>query len=163
MIQLREARETADYELIAQLADAIWREHYTPIIGEGQVTYMLERFQSADAIGEQVRAGMRYFLLYHEKEPAGYFAYEKRGQELFLSKIYVLHALRGRGLGKSAMQFVADRARQLHCKKIALTVNKFNAGSIASYQRMGFRLGPAIRQDIGGGFIMDDYKMNLDL
>jgi RimJ/RimL family protein N-acetyltransferase len=163
MLEIREARTTEDYRLIARLADTIWREHYTPIIGEGQVSYMLDRFQSARAIGQQAASGMHYFLLWHEGQPAGYCAYEIRGEELFLSKIYVLQALRGQGMGKEALQFVVERARRENCRQITLTVNKNNAGSIAAYLRMGFRQGPPVQQDIGEGYIMDDYLMTLDL
>ena len=163
MPEIREANNAEEYGLIARLADTIWREHYTPIIGEGQVSYMLERFQSARAIEQQAASGMRYYVLWHEGQPAGYCAYEKRGEELFLSKIYVLQSLRGQGLGKAALQFVVDQARQEACKRITLTVNKNNAGSIAAYLRMGFRQGPPVQQDIGGGYIMDDYLMVLEV
>ena len=163
MLQIREANCAEDYELIARLADTIWREHYTPIIGEGQVSYMLERFQSAGAVREQVASGMRYYVLWHQGQPAGYCAYEKRGEALFLSKIYVLKSLRGHGLGKAAMAFVAEQARQEKCRQISLTVNRHNAESIAAYLRMGFLQGPPVQQDIGGGYIMDDYVMTLDL
>ena len=37
-------------DMIARLAQEIWHEHYKPIIGEQQVAYMLEKFQSADQI-----------------------------------------------------------------------------------------------------------------
>ena len=163
MPEIREANNAEEYGLIARLADTIWREHYTPIIGEGQVSYMLQRFQSARAIEQQAASGMRYYVLWHEGQPAGYCAYEKRGEELFLSKIYVLQSLRGKGLGKAALQFVVDQARQEACKRITLTVNKNNAGSIAAYLRMGFRQGPPVQQDIGGGYIMDDYLMVLEV
>lgn len=163
MIEIREAGAAEDFKLIARLADTIWREHYTPIIGEGQVNYMLERYQSAGAIGQQVASGVRYFLLWQQAEPVGYCAFEKRGDELFLSKIYVLQSLRGQGIGKAALQFVSEQARQENCRRITLTVNKFNANTIAAYLKMGFRQGPPLQQDIGNGYIMDDYLMILDL
>ena len=40
-----------------------------------------------------------------------------------------------------------------------LTVNKDNAGAIAWYTRMGFKNAGAIVQDIGAGYVMDDYRM----
>lgn len=163
MMQLREAREQADFETIARLADSIWREHYTPIIGAGQVAYMLDRFQSARAIAKQVTGGLRYFLISYQDVPAGYLAFERKQNSLFLSKIYVLRSFRGKGLGREAMTFVAEKARATGCQHISLTVNKYNSGSIAAYKQMGFRQGPAIQQDIGGGYIMDDYEMILDL
>ena len=103
-MQLREAREQADFETIARLAHTIWREHYTPIIGAGQVAYMLERFQSARAIAKQVSGGLQYFLLLYQNTPAGYLAFEKQQNSLFLSKIYVLRSFRGKGLSDSGPQ-----------------------------------------------------------
>lgn len=40
-----------------------------------------------------------------------------------------------------------------------LTVNKDNAGAIAWYTRKGFKNAGAIVQDIGAGYVMDDYRM----
>jgi diamine N-acetyltransferase len=40
-----------------------------------------------------------------------------------------------------------------------LTVNRHNAGPIAFHQRMGFTIAGTLVQDIGQGFVMDDYKM----
>ena len=40
-----------------------------------------------------------------------------------------------------------------------LTVNRHNAGSIAFYERMGFAVAGALVQEIGEGFVMDDYRM----
>ena len=78
-IAFRQAGNTADFALLAVLADEIWREHYIPIIGLAQVDYMLHRFQSAEAIEQQVGAGMVYILITSGAIPAGYLAYENRG------------------------------------------------------------------------------------
>ena len=40
---------------IEALAYEIWYEHYQPIIGTSQVAYMLKKFQSLEAIDEQIR------------------------------------------------------------------------------------------------------------
>ena len=42
-MEIIRAESTDDVALIATLADTIWRDHYTPIIGKGQVDYMMER------------------------------------------------------------------------------------------------------------------------
>ncbi|MBZ0189319.1 MAG: GNAT family N-acetyltransferase, partial [Candidatus Obscuribacterales bacterium] len=144
---------------VAGLAEEIWTEHYTPIIGRDQVEYMLEKFQSEDAVCMQIRNGYRYFLISEEGRFIGYFAVEPRGRELFLSKIYLRADLRRKGHGRKAIRFLETLAREGGFEKIALTVNKNNKGSIAAYEKIGFRnLGPLL-QDIGGGFVMDDYRM----
>ena len=155
----REAKGPDDFDRIARLADIIWREHYTPIIGKAQVAYMLEHFQSGDAIARQVADGMVYFLIQEGSTPVGYLAIQKRGQELFLSKVYLLREYRGLGIGKKAMDFIVEKAREFQCDRIALTVNKNNDLSIKAYEKMGFENKGALVTDIGEGFVMDDYLM----
>ena len=86
-----------------------------------------------------------------------------QGSDLFLSKIYVARPFRGKGLGKEAMAFIRQAASRAGCSRITLTVNKDNTDSIAAYQKMGFEIGPATIKDIGEGFVMDDYRMLLEL
>jgi GNAT superfamily N-acetyltransferase len=147
------------FSRVAELAERIWRQHYTPIIGGEQVDYMLEHFQSPNAIEDQVSEGVSYYLIQKSGEDAGYLAFDKRGAFLFLSKIYLLESERGKGFGKSAMAFVAEKARELKCKGISLTVNKYNDRSIKAYKQMGFTIEGDQVFDIGGGFVMDDYQM----
>ena len=46
--------------------------------------------------------------------------------------------------------------------RIQLTVNRFNADSIAVYQKWGFVTLREEKTPIGGGYFMDDYIMELD-
>ena len=144
---------------VVKLADAIWRKHYTSIIGEDQVNYMLEKFQSAPAINSQIKEGACYFLIYYKDSPSGYLSYSLREDCLFLSKIYVMSSLRGLGLGRFAIDFIEQQAisEQLNC--MTLTVNKNNLNTIAAYKKMGFEIEEAIVMDIGDGYVMDDYRM----
>ena len=146
--------------IVEDLAREIWTEHYTPIIGKEQVCYMLDRFQSKGAISAQIKdEGFRYFLIGEEGRYIGYLGVLTRGEELFLSKIYVRSSERNKGFGKKAVQFLEDLARRQNLQKISLTVNKNNTGSVQAYEKMGFKnLGPVV-QDIGKGFIMDDFRM----
>jgi hypothetical protein len=43
-----------------------------------------------------------------------------------------------------------------------LTVNKGNP-SVRAYERLGFKIVDAMVVDIGGGYVMDDYKMEKDV
>ncbi len=147
-------------EIVESLAREIWTEHYTPIIGREQVNYMLGKFQSREAVAQQIRAGIIYFLIRLDEEFIGYIAVQPKGDDLFLSKIYLASARRGRGYGKRAMQFVVSLAKERKLGKIVLTVNKSNSKSIKAYEKMGFSIAGALIQDIGNGFVMDDYKMD---
>jgi len=153
------AEDKKAYGLIAKLASTIWKEHYSPIIGSDQVAYMLNKFQSAEAIASQVNQGIQYYVIFHNSKAAGYLAFEKQHSELFLSKIYVSKDMRGKGIGKAAMELVVREGQYMDCKQISLTVNKQNTGSIKAYEKLGFHNQGGIVQDIGKGYVMDDFLL----
>jgi ribosomal protein S18 acetylase RimI-like enzyme len=146
-------------DIIESLAKEIWTEHFIPIIGEQQVDYMLAKYQSKQAVKQQIASGVLYFLIKESLAFIGYIAVHPRGDELFLSKIYVQSSCRARGYGKKAVQFVETLARERGLRKIALTVNKNNTSAIRAYEKVGFRNVGSLVQDIGSGFVMDDYAM----
>lgn len=159
MVTFKKASAGIDFEIIAGLADTIWKQHYIPIVGKPQIDYMLDKYQSADAIAAQVHGGFAYYLLQFENEFVGYISIKPEQTLLFLSKIYVLSVHRGKGIGKQAMTFVEDQARSQQLKGIRLTVNVNNVISIAAYEKLGFQNNGPLVTDIGNGFIMDDYEM----
>ena len=163
MIKLIVANSKKQYLLIEQLADIVWKEHYTAIIGIDQVNYMLNKFQSAAVIENQITQEYQYFIIMNTDKPAGYLAIKKDNEALFLSKIYVLKEFRGQGIGKSAMQFIEAQAKLKNCTKITLTVKIHNSNSIKAYAKIGFINTGAIVQDIGNGYVMDDYTMEKNI
>ncbi|MFP4213665.1 MAG: GNAT family N-acetyltransferase [Desulfohalobiaceae bacterium] len=163
MIEFRLVQQDRDRDLalVQNLAEEIWQEHYTPIIGQKQVRYMLDRFQSAPAIASQIQEGYVYYLLLSEGRAAGYLAYVQQpgSPGLQLSKIYVHQDYRSQGLGRAALQQLERDCLELGLDLIWLTVNKNNSRSIAWYKKMGFEYACSLVADIGGGFVMDDYKL----
>lgn len=143
---------------VAALAREIWTRHYTPLIGSEQVEYMLEKFQSVEAITRQMETdGVEYVWV----PDAGYAAWvpDLHKKSLFLSKIYVKKDQRGTGLGRALLKLAEARARELGCTELWLTVNRHNTGTIAFYERMGLQKTNELVQEIGGGFVMDDWRM----
>ena len=163
MIEIKPVRTKTDIEIVESLADEIWRQHYTSIIGKAQVDYMLDKFQTYEAISDQIKYGTFYYLLELNSEPVGYISFYPKGEVLFLSKIYVKNDLRGMGIGKKAIEFLVEEAGKMNLTAISLTVNKNNNKTIAAYEKMGFIKQDAVVMDIGGGFVMDDYVMKRSL
>jgi len=153
------AETRKDFQAIEALAREIWTEHYVPIIGEVQVKYMLDMFQSEKAIAEQIKKGFLYYIIEEDGQLIGYLGVHPRGKELFLSKIYVKSSERRKGFGQKAMTFIENLAAEGKMDKITLTVNRNNLDSIKAYKKMGFEKVGEILQNIGNGFVMDDYKM----
>ncbi|MHC3993355.1 N-acetyltransferase family protein [Thiomicrolovo sp. ZZH C-3] len=142
----------------ASLAETIWREFYTPIIGAAQVTYMLHSFQSVEAITEQLANGYSYSLLYDGGRAVGYCATVPEADALKVSKLYVLSTVRGKGGGHLMLEHCAAEAKARGLTQLVLTVNRHNP-SVAFYEREGFTNSGPLVQEIGGGFVMDDYVM----
>jgi ribosomal protein S18 acetylase RimI-like enzyme len=163
MTEIILATTQEDCSTIDALAKTIWTEHYTPIIGQEQVSYMLNKFQSTKVIEQQIKDGASYYLLIYNENPVGYFSYSEKEDVLFLSKLYVLSTARGNGIGKKAMNFMETKVIELGLKKIQLTVNKYNYNSIKAYEKMGFINVKAIVQDIGNGYVMDDYVLEKEI
>jgi len=58
---------------------------------------------------------------------------------------------------------VAARARKIGYPCVILAVNKRNDKAIASYKKYGFVVRETIVDDIGHGFVMDDFIMEKKL
>lgn len=148
---------TADeIEKLSSLAYQIWRECFPGMISNEQVEYMLEKFQSVKAITEQMQNGYEYYFLIYDGEAAGYTGIKKDKDGVFLSKIYVIDRFRGKGIASAAVSRIAEIG-----KPITLTVNRGNLRAINAYQKLGFVKIREQKADIGSGFIMDDYVMQL--
>jgi GNAT superfamily N-acetyltransferase len=149
---------------VAALAEEIWYEFYVPLIGRAQVDYMVGKFQNVAAMQSQIAQGYEYFLVQQADtggavRDIGYCAVqEQSGGALFLSKFYLHKSARGAGTGRKCMEFIEGLARRRGLSLLWLTVNKGNP-SVQAYQRLGFRIAADLVMDIGGGFVMDDYRM----
>jgi len=147
---------------VSDLAHTIWNEYYTTIIGQAQVDYMLEKYQSREAISLQIsKEGYEYYLVSSALIPMMYIGIIEKPGEMFLSKLYVLEQGRGKGFGRIAINFLLSRCRDMNLNYITLTVNKNNIKAIAAYEKLGFEKYGEVVTDIGSGYVMDDYLMRL--
>ena len=161
MIKFKEVVSEQDVTEIASLAREIWQDHYVDIIGQIQVDYMLNKFQSSSAITQQIKDGHKYYMVIQDGLIAGYLGLipDIAASSLMISKIYIKRVFRGKGVGARALEFTESLSRESDFETIWLTVNKYNTDSIVWYERMGFARVGNLVLDIGGGFVMDDFKM----
>ncbi len=146
--------------IVSNLAKIIWTEHYVPIIGQEQVDYMVAKFQSQDAIENQIKQeGYAYFIITSSGKPVGYIGSIGKSNEMFLSKLYILSEERGKGYGRIGIDFLSTECRNKGLEFITLTVNKNNLLTINAYEKMGFEKYGEMVGDIGSGYVMDDYLM----
>lgn len=159
-----EVNTQAQIDATAALAEIIWTDHYVQIVGKRQVEYMLDKFQSSQAISKQIANGWLYYLLTENGKEIGYIALipNKTASEMKLSKYYILKSYRGKGRGRECINFIINLCFQLGLKTLWLTVNKDNQ-TVKIYEKLGFTNAGSIVADIGNGFVMDDYKMVMQI
>lgn len=98
---------------------------------------IFEEFVRDDTFG-------RAWLIVEEEEPVGYvvltvsFSFEYRGRDAFIDELYVAEEHRGRGIGRSAMEFVEEAAHGLGVNAIHLEVSKENDAALELYRRVGY-------------------------
>lgn len=164
-VLLKQVLNDEDIATVAALAKEIWHRHYDQLIGVKQVDYMVEKFQSESSISQQIQEGTIYKIALWDGLPVGYYAVKKEPErdKIFLSKVYIDKAHRGKGIATVMLRDILDIAEEAGLKSIYLTVNKNNKNSIAIYEKMGFRKVDEVKADIGDGFYMDDYIMEQDI
>lgn len=143
-------------EAIYPLVASIWLEVFVPIIGDQQVAYMLETYQSAEAIRQDILSGTNYFILLVGSQVVGYTAFKETQQEIFISKLYIQANYRGQGYMSEIFDWYEECGRQKK-KKLRLTVNKENQRAISVYEHRNFACVGKQTVPIGEGFVMDDY------
>lgn len=158
-LKLIEVKDAASIGHVVALADVIWSEHFTSIIGQSQVEYMLAKFQSVAAITSQLSAGYEYFLVESKGSYIAYMALVAEADKMMISKIYTRRETRGCGLGKAMLSYAESRCVEDNIATLWLTVNRYNAGPVSWYKRQGFSIVESVKADIGAGFFMDDYIM----
>ena len=151
-------------EEFAKMAKIVWNEHFTSIIGKAQVDFMLEKFQSEHAVTEQINnQGYKYYFIEIEGNKVGYYGIHEEEENLFLSKLYIMKDHRKKGYASLAFEFLRNMCKENGLKSIYLTVNKYNTDTIQVYEAKGFKIIKDQVSDIGNGFVMDDYVMELTI
>ena len=153
-------------EALAQLAGDIWHEYWPAIIGKEQTDYMVEQFQSVNAITRDMEhnAYEYWFLVDGEGENARTVGFtgghnEPETNRFFISKIYLKAEERGKHFASRVIEFYEALCKERGFDAMYLTVNKNNELGKRAYLGKGFEVIDAVETDIGEGYIMDDYIM----
>lgn len=149
---------------LARLANEIWHEYFSFLLSPEQIDYMVKLFQSREALTKAIRQeNYTYFLLMDGETLAGYCGVKPEGTRLFLSKLYLRKDYRGRGLSTKLLNEAIRFAKEQGKAAVYLTCNKYNTHSLDVYKAKGFVQIDSAVTDIGNGFVMDDYIMELKL
>ena len=147
----------------SRFASRVFIEYYNDLIGPDQAHYMAELFLSEKAIRDLLNEGAIFKLVKDDDQILGFYECKKEENRVFLSKLYVDRPYRGNGIGRMMFEDLLDYTRSCGLNKIYLTVNKYNTPSYNTYLHLGFKVIDAVENDIGHGYIMDDYIMEYTL
>ncbi|MCU6792206.1 GNAT family N-acetyltransferase [Paenibacillus sp. WQ 127069] len=146
--------------VLARLASEIWKDYFVLVITNEQIDYMLDKFQSVQAITEQItKQGYEYYFMNVNGSSIGYLCIKQEEGKLFLSKFYIHKDHRGKGYASQAMELLVNLCKNRKLGTIWLTVNRYNDATIAIYEKKGFKTVRTQVVDIGNGFVMDDNIM----
>ncbi len=154
-----------DIPSLRSMAERIWRAYYPGILSAAQIDYMLALMYGAEPLEAGFRQGVEYEWILLDGGGAGYMATERSepARCLRLHKLYVLPEFHGMGLGRAGLSHAAATAAFYGLPAVELNVNKGNARAMRAYERAGFKIVASVVNDIGGGFVMDDYVMRREL
>ena len=162
VMNIREIFSEADVRRLAKVARIVWREANVSFCTPEQVEYMIERYQSFEAISGQLMHGYRYFLIEEGDVIMGYFGVQPQGERLFLSKFYILKEYRGRKLFSLGLQYMIELCKESGLESIYLTVNRNNTHAYEVYLAKNFKVIAEEDNPIGKGFEMNDYIMEYE-
>ena len=146
-------------EKTSAFASDVFIDYYDPLIGNDQAVYMADLFLSPAAIRKLIEDGAVFRIICEDEEILAFCEYQKEDDRLFLSKLYVRKDLRARGLGRLMFEDALSYARENDLSSVYLTVNKGNTPSYELYLHLGFKVIDSVVNDIGHGYVMDDYIM----
>ena len=161
-MQFRKA-DNSDIPVIQQIAEKTWRPTYGHILTEEQTLYMLDLMYSSEVLQKQIGSTIDFYLAMNGQETLGYFSIElTEPGRMKLHKIYLDPDHKSKGTGSQIIEFIKKIALEAGVKHIELNVNKYNS-AVHFYEKMGFIRAKEMVLDIGNGYVMDDYVMQLTL
>ena len=161
-MQFRKA-DISDIPVIQKIAEKAWRPTYGHILTEDQTLYMLDMMYSSEVLEKQMDSTIEFYLVEGENQSLGYFSFEiTEPNRMKLHKLYLDPTHKSKGTGSQIIAFIKKYAVNAGVSFIELNVNKYNS-AVQFYEKLGFLRAKEMVLDIGNGYVMDDYVMQLNL
>lgn len=154
-----------EVHVITSLAHQIWPDTFKEILTTAQIAYMLDWMYTPTTLAEQMNNGHLFYVLENESGHIGFIGIQPAyPHEDFLKihKLYVLPSEQGKGCGKLLIEHAVSVARNHKISSITLNVNRYNK-AVIFYKSLGFRITKEEDIDIGHGYLMEDYVMEMGL
>ena len=172
----------AEYKTIREIAHATWPDTFGAILSGAQIDYMLNMMYNVEELVKQAANGVVFKLLIEADQvneslsqnylkgratrftPVGYVGYQPDylPNTTKIHKLYLLPSTQGKGYGKALINDVAMIASKAGQGILRLDVNYQNK-AIGFYEHLGFKKIERCNTDIGNGYLMEGWIMEMEL
>jgi diamine N-acetyltransferase len=154
-----------DLPIIQKIAFDTWPATYGHLMSREQFTFMLDWMYSLESLQQQFTDGQVFLLATENNRHYGFASYElnyKGTAKTKVHKLYILPESQGKGVGKLLIEKITEAASANQNRALTLNVKRDNQ-AIDFYNRVGFQIIANEDIDIGNGFMMKDYIMELEI
>ena len=146
--------------IVRDIAAEVWPKTFAPILPPEQIPYMMNMMYAPEVMERELSEGYKFAALLVDGTPSGYISWSPYHDDTAkLHKVYLLTSCHGKGLGRMMLDYASETCRTAGFRKLRLNVNKHNERAISVYLKNGFVTVESVKNDIGGGFYMDDFVM----
>lgn len=156
--------QPGEEQRIIDLAEVVWIPTFEPMLPPDRLRYLFNFMYAPQKIRQQLSdPDHMFFILRQNQRDIGYSHLIFSDEWVKLEKIYLLPAMQGMGSGLYLLRSMISEAIEKERSQVRLQVNRANDKAIRFYQRFGFEIIASEDFDVGGGHVMDDYVMVLDV
>jgi GNAT superfamily N-acetyltransferase len=138
---------TEDIGELVRISTQSYRENYTYLWFDKGEGYVQENFNFSTFYGEMSDANSIFFLVYNEKSAVGFIKLNidksiddySADAALELERLYFVKEVSGQGLGKEAIAFVANFAKERN-KLVVWLKTMDTSGALDFYKKRGFQI-----------------------
>jgi ribosomal protein S18 acetylase RimI-like enzyme len=137
VVQFRLAVAEDESALLRMMRNLAEQEPGAYYFDEPVVREVLRKFLASPDLGQA-------WVFLDRETPVGYivltfgYSFEFHGRDSFIDELYIEPQYRRKGIGRRAMQFVEERARELGVNAIHLEVDQGNDAAAELYRRAGY-------------------------
>lgn len=139
-----------DYQTLYDFMQPLWHETYGEILPREHIELLLEKYFSEAGIAHYRAQG----YVYQKIDDIGVLVFVEREKEIYLDKLYLLPAARG----KNYPAFVFDELLK-RGKDVLLNVNRGNERAVRCYLKNGFAIERQEEIVLSNGMVNHDYVM----
>lgn len=154
-----------DIPIIQEIAQKTWPEVYGAILSDRQFEYMMNLMYSEESLQNQFKNQHLFYLAFQENSCLGFVSCENNyhnSKVTRIHKIYILPQAQGKGIGAMLMDTVVALAKDNQSEMLSLNVNKYNK-ALNFYLKIGFTIATQEDIEIGNGYLMEDYRMEMKI